>query len=299
MRRVQGVVPRLVSRVPSVLGLGNSLGGGVRSSVGGVSSHGMRYSGSLLPKTAANYVPLTPLSLVDRCVRLYPDHTAYVVHDKQRDVDLNVTWKELDAKCKKFASSLLVHGLRPLDVVSVLAPNCPVSFDAHYSVLGAKGILHTVNTRLDATSVAFQLKHSKSKFFIVDTELKALAIKALGLLEATVGKDSLPFLVEANDPAYGPETISVESSSYKFTSFEDFILKGTSDFSYLYPEDEWDAACLNYTSGTTGDPKGVVYHHRGAYLNCIANALDYHMDKHPRFMFGKISHIVWLFTSFA
>jgi fatty-acyl-CoA synthase len=249
---------------------------------------GRRFSGSLLPKNPANYVPLTPISLLERSVRLYPDRTAYVVYDKKHDVDRLVTWQELDTKLRRFSSALLAHGLKALDVVSVLAPNCPLLLDAHYSVMAAKGILHCVNIRLDATSIAFQLKHAKSTFLIVDSELQPLAIKALELLEASVGKDLLPVLILEKDPAYYDDSHpDINDKRYTFLPFGEFMQKGTTNFDYIYPDDEWDGATLNYTSGTTGDPKGVVYHHRGAYLNSISLALDWNMCRHPRFLWGK------------
>jgi fatty-acyl-CoA synthase len=229
-------------------------------------------------------------------VRLYPHHTAYhITHVKERHESL-VTWSELDNKLKHFASALIKFGLQPQEVVSILAPNCPLAFDAHFAVNGARGILHCLNIRLDANSIAFQLKHSRSKFLFVDSEYKPLAIKALMELEMVVGGSNLPILIEVSDPAHaGNEDFSMHQvatdRNYKFMPFVEFLTHGDTSFTYQYPADEWDSATLNYTSGTTGDPKGVVYHHRGAYLNCVANALDWHMSRHPRFLWGTYAYV--------
>lgn len=244
-----------------------------------------------MSKNEANYIPLTPLSLFERAVRLYPQHIAYHVTHADEGSDHLVTWSELNNKLRHFASALIKFGLKPQDVVSVLAPNCPLAFDSHFAVNGARGILHCLNIRLDATSIAFQLKHCGSKFLFIDSEYKPLAIKALMELEAVCGGGQLPILVEVSDPAHvGSSDYSLHQvacdRTYRFMPFVEFLAHGDASFEFLYPHDEWDSATLNYTSGTTGDPKGVVYHHRGAYLNCVANALDWNMPRHPRFLWG-------------
>ena len=219
-----------------------------------------------LDKNQANYAPLTPLTFIERAAYVYPDRLS-VIHGRQR-----FTWKETYARCRRLASALARHGIGPNDTVAVMAPNTPPMYEAHFGVPMVGAVLNTLNTRLDGETIAFMLKHGGARVLITDLEYSATIEKALSLL------DDKPLVIDIDDPVHqgGKRLGSVE--------YEDFLAQGDPDFAWRLPEDEWNAISLSYTSGTTGDPKGVVYHHRGAHLNAVSNILNWGMPHHPVYL---------------
>jgi fatty-acyl-CoA synthase len=218
------------------------------------------------PKTAANDVPLTPLSFLGRAARVHGDRLA-VVHGSHRK-----TWRETAERCQRFASALAKHGVARGDVVAVMAPNIPALFEAHFAVPMAGAVLNALNVRLDAETIAYILDHGECRVLLVDREFSATIAAALPLL-------THPPLVIDIDDALAPPGATVGSISY-----EAFLAAGDPAFTGAMPQDEWDAIALNYTSGTTGRPKGVVYHHRGAYLNALGNIVTWGMPRHPVYL---------------
>src|SRR5262244_279950 len=216
-----------------------------------------------LDRNPANFQPLTPLTFLERAAAVFSDHTA-IVHGPLRR-----SYAEFYARARRLASSLAKRGIKRGDTVSVLLANTPAMLECHYGVPMAAAVLNTINTRLDAATVAFQLDHAESRVLIVDREFSKLAKEALALAK---GK---PLAIDYDDPEFTGAGERLGSIDY-----EDFIAAGDPDFAWKMPEDEWDAIALNYTSGTTGDPKGVVYHHRGAHLLAIGNVLTGSMRKH-------------------
>ena len=217
---------------------------------------------SALPRRAANHQPLTPLTLLDRAARVFPDHVA-VIHG-----DLRLTYSELEARARRLASALVARGIERGDTVSALLLNTPPMIEAHYGVPMTGAVLNALNTRLDAAGIAFILAHSEAKLLIVDAELEPLA------REACSGLATPPGLVIYSDP-----TVTDAPCGY-----EALLTEGDPEFEWLMPQDEWDAITLNYTSGTTGDPKGVVYHHRGAMLLATGNIVHAGMGRHPVYL---------------
>ena len=212
-----------------------------------------------LPRLPANHVPLTPLSFLLRSARVYPDKVA-VIHGTRR-----FTYAEMLARCRRLASALAKAGVEPGDVVSVLAPNIPEMLEAHYGVPMAGAVLNTVNIRLDAPAVGFILRHSGARALLVDREWGAVARAALAEVP-----EPKPFVVEIADPEAPTPGEPVGGTEY-----EAFLATGDAAAPGRMPADEWESVALSYTSGTTGDPKGVVTHHRGAYLNACGNALAF------------------------
>ena len=222
-----------------------------------------------LPRTEANHAPLTPLSFIERTAEVYPDRLA-IVHGALRQ-----TWGETYARCRRLASSLRRAGIAKNDTVAVMLPNTPPMVEAHFGVPMAGAVLNALNTRLDPETIAFMLDHGEAKAVIVDPEFSATMAKALALRQS---KEPL-LVIEVADALYGPAAQSLGGTAY-----EDFIAAGDAQFAWELPGDEWDAIALNYTSGTTGNPKGVVYHHRGAATNAISNVLEWDMPKHAVYL---------------
>lgn len=221
---------------------------------------------SQLDKNAANFAALTPIKFLERAAGVYPDRPA-VVHGEIRR-----NWAETFVRCKKLASALRARGVQKGDAVSIMAPNLPEHFEAHFAVPMCGAVLNSINTRLDSEIVAFILKHAGSRVLITDKEMSKVVKGALALLEEP------PFVIDIDDPYW------LEGELIGDTDYESFIAEGDENFAYQLPDDEWEAITLNYTSGTTGDPKGVVYHHRGAYLNANSNALSWGMEHHPVYL---------------
>jgi fatty-acyl-CoA synthase len=214
-----------------------------------------------LPRLPANHVPLSPLSFLLRSARVYPDKTA-VIHGARR-----FTYREMLARCRRLASALAAAGIEPDDTVAVLAPNIPEMLEAHYGVPMAGAVLNTINIRLDAPAVGFIVRHAGAKLFIVDREWGAVARAALADMPQP------PIVVEIADPEAPTPGEPVGGMEY-----EAFLAGGDPETPGRMPADEWESIALSYTSGTTGDPKGVVTHHRGAYLNACGNALAFGLN---------------------
>jgi fatty-acyl-CoA synthase len=209
-----------------------------------------------LGKNPANYVALSPLSFLPRSAEVFPDKTA-LIHAQLRQ-----SWRETYARCRRLASALRDYGIGEGDTVAVLAPNTPAMYEAHFGVPMAGAVLNTVNIRLDAATIAVILEHGGAKVLLVDREFAAVAADALGRMA------SPPRVVDLDDPVYSGSGERIGEIEY-----EAFLAGGDANFVWQLPNDEWQALALNYTSGTTGNPKGVVAHHRGAYLNCFGNAV--------------------------
>jgi fatty-acyl-CoA synthase len=221
-----------------------------------------------LPKCPANYQPLTPLSFLQRSAQVYPDRIA-IIHGKAR-----VTYRDFYARARKLASALKKAGVKKGDTVSVLLANTPAMLECHYGVPMIGAVLNTLNTRLDAATIGFSLDHGEARVFIVDKEHSKTGDEAVKLM-----KGPKPIMIDYVDPEYPVEGARLSSIEY-----EDFISSGDPEFAWTWPADEWDAISLNYTSGTTGNPKGVVYHHRGAALIGQGNVLTCSMPKHPVYL---------------
>ena len=219
-----------------------------------------------LDKNAANYVPLSPIGFLLRSAAVYPNRIA-VIHGEHR-----YTWNEALERCRRLASALAKRGIGRGDTVAVMAPNVPALFEAHFGVPMAGAILNALNIRLDVDTIAFILKHGEAKALITDGEFAPVIARALAQL------DRKPLVIDIADPL-GPDGERLGELDY-----ETFLAEGDPDFAELTPADEWDAIALNYTSGTTGNPKGVVYHHRGAYLNALGNILSWSMPQHPVYL---------------
>jgi fatty-acyl-CoA synthase len=220
-----------------------------------------------LDRNAANFQPLTPLSFLARAAEVYPDQTA-IIHGAR-----SWTYHEFYARARRLASALVKRGIKRGDTVAVVLPNVPAMLEAHYGVAMAGAVLNSINTRLDAPVIAFQLDHGEAKVLISDREFSGTVKAALASCKAR------PLVVDYDDPEFtGP------GERLGKLDYEDLLREGDADFAWLMPNDEWDAITLNYTSGTTGDPKGVVYHHRGAYLLAMANVITCAMGKHPVYL---------------
>ncbi len=221
-----------------------------------------------LPRNEANFAPLTPLAFIQRTAELYPERLA-IVHGELRQ-----SWGQTYARCRQLASSLRQSGIGKNDTVAVMLPNTPPMVEAHFGVPMAGAVLNALNTRLDPEAVAFMLDHGEAKAVIVDPEFAGIMKKALALRQSKA-----PLLViDVADALYGP------AEPIGSIGYEAFVARGDAGFEWQYPGDEWDAIALNYTSGTTGNPKGVVYHHRGAATNAISNILEWDMPKHAVYL---------------
>jgi fatty-acyl-CoA synthase len=221
-----------------------------------------------LDKNAANYQPLTPISFLERAAKVYPDVTA-IVHGKAR-----ISYRAFYDRSRRLASALSKRGIGKGDTVTVMLSNTPPMLEAHFGVPMTKAVLHSLNTRLDAAVIAFQLDHAGSKIVIVDTEFSSVMAEALKLARVK------PLVVDFDDPEYPADAPYPKGKRIGSLDYEGLLTEGDVGFAWSMPDDEWDAISLNYTSGTTGNPKGVVYHHRGAALMAYANTVHAGMGKH-------------------
>ena len=224
-----------------------------------------------LPQNSANFVALTPLSFLQRSADIYPQREA-LIYNKRR-----YSWSQLRSRCSRIASSLSARGIGKNDTVSVFAFNTPEMFESHFSIPMAGAVLNTINTRLDAKTVAYIIDHAESKLFICDRQLWPVVEEAL---KTTQLKPEIIFIddVDATEKPNLPNDIE-----YGF--YEDLVDRGDDTFAWFPPADEWQALSLNYTSGTTGLPKGVVYHHRGSYLMTMGTVISWNLPQHPRYLY--------------
>jgi fatty-acyl-CoA synthase len=220
-----------------------------------------------LDKNPANYASLTPLSFIERAAYVYPERLA-VVHGEQR-----YSWKQTYERCRRLAAALSRCGIGRGDTVAVMLPNIPAMYEAHFGVPMCGAVLNTLNTRLDADAIGFMLKHGEAKVVITDREFSATIETALAATHPR------PYVIDVDDPEY-----SGNGKRLGDTDYESFLNTGDPQYAWKWPEDEWDAISLSYTSGTTGDPKGVVYHHRGAYLNAVCNIVTWSMPQHAVYL---------------
>jgi fatty-acyl-CoA synthase len=219
-----------------------------------------------LEQNEANHVPLTPLSFARRTAEVFPDRVA-VIHG-----DTRFTWSETYARCKRLASALVARGIGKGDTVAVMAPNVPALLEAHFGVPLCGAVLNALNIRLDAEAIAFILHHGEAKVLITDREFSPVISAALKTLK------NKPLVIDIDDPLASSGELLGE------LNYEQLLNEGDPEYPWALPNDEWDAISLNYTSGTTGNPKGVVYHHRGAYMNAVGNILAWGMSHRPVYL---------------
>jgi fatty-acyl-CoA synthase len=219
-----------------------------------------------LDKNAANYTPLSPLTFLERAAAVYPERCAQIYGDRR------YSWAETYSRCRRLASALQQYGVGAEDTVALMLPNVPAMFEAHYAIPMAGAVIHALNIRLDADTVAFQLRHGGAGVLLTDREFSGTVKAALAQL------DEPPLVIDVDDGA-------VESGEFLGSiEYETLLATGDAEFKWQLPRDEWQAIALGYTSGTTGDPKGVVTHHRGAYLNAVSNTLAWNMGAHPVYL---------------
>ncbi len=220
-----------------------------------------------LEKCPANFVPLTPLSHLKRAAHVFAEREALVYGQRR------YSYRDYYARASRLASALVAQGIRPGDVVATVLPNIPAQAEAHFGVPASGAVLNTINTRLDTNTVAYILDHGGARIVLVDTQFLPMVIEAIAKQSGPA-----PTIIEVADaPAGHPKT-------GHYTEYEDFIAAGDPAFDWLMPGDEWESLALNYTSGTTGRPKGVVYQHRGAYLMTMGTAISWQMTLHPRYL---------------
>ena len=220
-----------------------------------------------LEKNPANFTPLTPLSFLPKAAAVYPERTA-VIHGARR-----FTWRELSMRTRRLASALQQRGIGKGDTVAAMLANTPEMIEMHFGPAMIGAVVNTLNTRLDAEAIAFMLDHAEAKLLVTDREFAPIIEKALALCKKK------PPVIDVLDPVF-----TGEGKALGETDYEAFIATGDANFNWEMPADEWDAISLNYTSGTTGNPKGVVYHHRGAHQNAIGNILEWSMPKHSVYL---------------
>ncbi len=219
-----------------------------------------------LDKNAANFSQLSPLTFLERAAAVYPERIAQIYGERR------LSWAETYERCRRFASALRRQGIEQDDTVALMLPNVPAMFEAHYAIPMAGAVIHGLNIRLDADTIAFQLKHGGARVLLTDREFSATVQAALDQL------DDKPYVIDVDDAACdGGDFIGD-------IEYEAFLAGGQADFEWQLPADEWQAIALGYTSGTTGDPKGVVTHHRGAYLNAVSNVLAWNLGAHPVYL---------------
>ena len=219
-----------------------------------------------LDKNRANYTPLSPLTFIERAAAVYPERVAQI-HGDQR-----YSWAQTYERCRRLASALQQRGVGADDTVALMLPNIPAMFEAHFAIPMAGAVIHALNIRLDADAIAFQLQHGGARILITDREFSATVQAALAQL------DTPPLVIDVDDVlAPGGDLLGE-------IEYEDLLASGDADFHWQLPADEWQAIALGYTSGTTGNPKGVVTHHRGAYLNAVSNTLAWDMGAHPVYL---------------
>jgi fatty-acyl-CoA synthase len=219
-----------------------------------------------LERNDANYTPLTPVSFLAKAAYVYPERTA-IIHGTVRR-----NWSEVYARARRLASSLATRGIKRGDTVAAMLPNVPAMIELHFGPAMLGAVLNTLNTRLDAEAIAFMLDHGEAKVLFTDLEFSPIIAKALRLVKTK------PLVVDVYD------RLCDSGEALGSIEYEEFIAQGDAGFEWQVPPDEWNAIALNYTSGTTGNPKGVVYHYRGAYLNALNNILDWSMPKHPVYL---------------
>ncbi|MCW9034389.1 MAG: acyl-CoA synthetase [Rhodospirillales bacterium] len=219
-----------------------------------------------LDKHTANYAPLSPLTFLERTANVYPDRVSIIHGEKQ------FTWSETYKRCRQLASALTKRGIGEGDTVAVMGNNTPETYETHFGVPMTGAVLNTLNIRLDAEAIGFMLNHAEAKIVLTDREFSDTTKKAVEIS----GRDII--VIDIDDSlAEGGELIGEKD-------YEAFIAEGDPNFEWSMPADEWNAISLNYTSGTTGNPKGVVYHHRGAYLNAMSNVVGWNMNHHPVYL---------------
>ena len=226
-----------------------------------------------LDRNPANHCALTPLIYLQRAAEVYPDRLS-IVHGQGASAQ-RWTWRQTYERSRRLASALQGLGIGKGDTVAVMLPNTPTMVEAHFGIPMSGAVLNALNTRLDASTIAFMLDHSESKVLIVDPEFTPVVAAALALCQSSHRLQ----LIQTTDALYGPAAMELGGMDY-----EALLASGDPDFAWQIPSDEWDAISLNYTSGTTGDPKGVVYHHRGAAINAVSNILEWDMPKHAVYL---------------